>query len=57
MKAGRVLLAGDCAHLMAPLGARGLNSCVHDAENAAWKLAFVLRGWAPEALLLPVQAS
>ena len=57
MKDGRVLLAGDCAHLMAPLGARGLNSGVHDAENAAWKLAFVLRGWAPEALLLPVQAS
>jgi 3-(3-hydroxy-phenyl)propionate hydroxylase len=51
MKAGRVLLAGDCAHLMAPFGARGLNSGVHDAENAAWKLAFVLRGWAPEALL------
>jgi pentachlorophenol monooxygenase/3-(3-hydroxy-phenyl)propionate hydroxylase len=51
MKAGRVLLAGDCAHLVAPFGARGLNSGVHDAENAAWKLAFVLRGWAPEALL------
>ncbi len=51
MKAGRVLLAGDCAHLMAPFGARGLNSGVHDAENAAWKLAFVLRGWAPEELL------
>ena len=51
MKAGRVLLAGDCAHLMAPFGARGLNSGVHDAENAAWKLAFVLRRWAPEALL------
>ena len=51
MKAGRVLLAGDCAHLMAPFGARGLNSGVHDAENAAWKLAFVLRGWAAEALL------
>jgi 3-(3-hydroxy-phenyl)propionate hydroxylase len=51
MKVGRVLLAGDCAHLVAPFGARGLNSGVHDAENAAWKLAFVLRGWAPEALL------
>src|SRR5262245_42477207 len=51
MQAGRVFLAGDCAHLMAPFGARGLNSGVHDAENAAWKLAFVLRGWAPEALL------
>jgi 3-(3-hydroxy-phenyl)propionate hydroxylase len=51
MKAGRVFLAGDCAHLMAPFGARGLSSGVHDAENVAWKLAFVLRGWAPEALL------
>ena len=51
MQAGRVLLAGDCAHLVAPFGARGLNSGVHDAENAAWKLAFVLRGWAPAALL------
>jgi 3-(3-hydroxy-phenyl)propionate hydroxylase len=51
MRAGRVLLAGDCAHLYAPFGARGLNSGVQDAENAAWKLAWVLRGWAPEALL------
>ncbi len=51
MKVGRVVLAGDCAHLVAPFGARGLNSGVHDAENAAWKLAFVLRGWASEALL------
>jgi 3-(3-hydroxy-phenyl)propionate hydroxylase len=51
MKARRVFLAGDCAHIMAPFGARGLNSGVHDAENAAWKLAFVLRGWAPDALL------
>ncbi|MFI9380761.1 FAD-dependent monooxygenase [Kutzneria sp. NPDC052558] len=51
MRVGRVLLAGDCAHLVAPFGARGLNSGVADAENAAWKLAFVLRGWAPEALL------
>ncbi len=51
MRVGRALLAGDCAHLMAPFGARGLNSGVQDAENAAWKLAFVLRGWAPEALL------
>ena len=49
--AGRVLLAGDCAHLYAPFGARGLNSGVQDAENAAWKLAFVLRGWAPPGLV------
>jgi hypothetical protein len=34
-----------------PFGARGLNSGVLDAENAAWKIAFVLRGWAPESLL------
>lgn len=51
MRSGRVLLAGDVAHLMAPFGARGLNSGVADAENAAWKLAFVLRGWADESLL------
>jgi pentachlorophenol monooxygenase/3-(3-hydroxy-phenyl)propionate hydroxylase len=51
MRAGRVLLAGDAAHLMAPFGARGLNSGVADAENAAWKLAFVLRGWASDELL------
>jgi 3-(3-hydroxy-phenyl)propionate hydroxylase len=51
MRVGRVLVAGDAAHLVSPFGARGLNSGVLDAENAAWKLAFVLRGWAPESLL------
>jgi 3-(3-hydroxy-phenyl)propionate hydroxylase len=51
MRVGRVLLAGDGAHLFSPFGARGLNSGVLDADNAAWKIAFVLRGWAPEALL------
>ncbi|WP_439379779.1 FAD-dependent monooxygenase [Amycolatopsis lexingtonensis] len=51
MRVGRVLLAGDCAHLVAPFGARGLNSGVADAENAAWKLAWVLRGDADEELL------
>lgn len=51
MRSGRILLAGDCAHLVAPFGARGLNSGVADAENAAWKLAFVLHGWAPDDLL------
>jgi 3-(3-hydroxy-phenyl)propionate hydroxylase len=51
MRRGRVLLAGDLAHQFSPFGARGLNSGVQDAENAAWKLAFVLRGWAPGALL------
>ncbi|WP_433274811.1 FAD-dependent monooxygenase [Pseudonocardia xinjiangensis] len=51
MRVGRVLLAGDAAHLVAPFGARGLNSGVPDAENAAWKIAFVARGWAPPELL------
>jgi len=51
MQVGRVLVAGDAAHLVAPFGARGLNSGVLDAENAAWKVAFVVQGWAPPALL------
>lgn len=51
MRVGRVLLAGDCAHIVSPFGGRGLNSGVADAENAAWKLAFVLRGWSDESLL------
>jgi len=51
MRVGRVLLAGDCAHLYAPFGARGLNSGVADAENAAWKLAMVAKGAAGEGLL------
>jgi 3-(3-hydroxy-phenyl)propionate hydroxylase len=51
MRVGRVLLAGDCAHLMAPFGARGLNSGVQDAENAAWKLAAVHDGRSPESIL------
>ncbi|MBB5430252.1 FAD-dependent monooxygenase [Nocardiopsis composta] len=52
MRVGRVLLAGDCAHLVAPFGARGLNSGVQDAENAAWKIAFAAAGWGPEEALL-----
>jgi 2-polyprenyl-6-methoxyphenol hydroxylase-like FAD-dependent oxidoreductase len=50
-RVGRVLLAGDAAHLMSPFGARGLNSGAQDAENAAWKLAFASRGWAGDDLL------
>ena len=49
--AGGTFLAGDAAHLYAPFGARGLNSGIQDAENLAWKLAFVLSGWAPHELL------
>jgi pentachlorophenol monooxygenase/3-(3-hydroxy-phenyl)propionate hydroxylase len=51
MRVGRVLIAGDCAHLVSPFGARGLNSGVQDAENAAWKVAFVLHGWGGDELL------
>lgn len=48
---GRAFLAGDAAHLMAPFGARGMNSGIADAENLAWKLALVVRGEADETLL------
>ena len=50
-RVGNVFLAGDLAHLVAPFGARGLNSGVPDVDNLAWKLAAVLHGWAPERLL------
>lgn len=48
---GRVLFAGDSAHGVSPFGARGANSGVQDADNLAWKLAAVLAGDAPDALL------
>ena len=48
---GRVLFAGDSAHLVSPFGARGANSGIQDADNLAWKLALVLRGEAPHRLL------
>lgn len=48
---GRVLLAGDAAHVMTPFGARGLNSGIADAENAAWKIALLRRGLAGPSLL------
>ena len=48
---GRVLFAGDAAHGVSPFGARGANSGVQDAENLAWKLAYVLAGRAPDSLL------
>ncbi|WP_269631467.1 FAD-dependent oxidoreductase [Pelomonas sp. BJYL3] len=48
---GRVLFAGDAAHQVSPFGARGANTGVQDAENLAWKLAAVVHGDAPAALL------
>jgi hypothetical protein len=48
---GRILLAGDAAHIHAPMGGQGLNVGIQDAMNLGWKLASVLRGTASEALL------
>ena len=48
---GRVLFAGDAAHLVSPFGARGANGGVQDADNLAWKLARVLSGRSPASLL------
>jgi 3-(3-hydroxy-phenyl)propionate hydroxylase len=48
---GRVLFAGDAAHLVSPFGARGANSGIQDADNLGWKLELVLAGLADERLL------
>ncbi|WP_043971738.1 rifampin monooxygenase [Streptomyces microflavus] len=50
-RAGRVLLAGDAAHIHPPTGGQGLNLGVQDAFNLGWKLAAEVNGWAPEGLL------
>lgn len=50
-RVGRVLLAGDAAHIHPPTGGQGLNLGVQDAFNLGWKLAAVVDGWAPEGLL------
>ncbi|WP_414945200.1 FAD-dependent monooxygenase [Amycolatopsis sp. cmx-11-32] len=47
----RVFLAGDAAHLNPPWGGHGFNTGIGDAVNLGWKLAAVLRGWAPRSLL------
>jgi 2-polyprenyl-6-methoxyphenol hydroxylase-like FAD-dependent oxidoreductase len=48
---GRVVLAGDAAHIHAPLGGQGLNTGVQDAVNLGWKLAQVVDGTSPDSLL------
>ena len=48
---GRVLLAGDAAHVHYPVGGQGLNIGVQDAVNLGWKLAQVVHGTSPESLL------
>ena len=50
-RAGRVLLAGDAAHVHPPLGGQGLNLGIQDAFNLGWKLAAEVNGWAPPDLL------
>lgn len=48
---GRVLLAGDAAHVHSPVGGQGLNMGVQDAVNLGWKLAQVVKGTSPDSLL------
>ncbi|WP_246497314.1 FAD-dependent monooxygenase [Sphaerisporangium rubeum] len=50
-RTGRVLLAGDAAHIHPPIGGQGLNLGLQDAFNLGWKLAAQVRGWAPGTLL------
>ncbi|MFJ8733197.1 rifampin monooxygenase [Streptomyces bauhiniae] len=50
-RVGRVLLAGDAAHIHPPAGGQGLNLGVQDAFNLGWKLAAEVHGWAPDGLL------
>jgi 2-polyprenyl-6-methoxyphenol hydroxylase-like FAD-dependent oxidoreductase len=50
-RVGRVLLAGDAAHIHPPYGGQGLNLGIQDAFNLGWKLAAEINGWAPEGLL------
>lgn len=51
MRVGRVFFAGDAAHALPPYGARGMNSGIQDADNLAWKLAYVLNGHSDKSLL------
>ncbi len=51
LRAGRVFLAGDAAHLNPPFGGHGLNTGIGDAVDLGWKLAAVLQGWGGRGLL------
>jgi 3-(3-hydroxy-phenyl)propionate hydroxylase len=50
-RTGRVLLAGDAAHVHSPIGGQGLSTGMQDAVNLGWKLAQVTRGTSPDSLL------
>ena len=53
---GRVLLAGDAAHVHSPAGGQGMNTGIQDAANLGWKLAATVAGWASDGLLDTYQA-
>ncbi|WP_033441814.1 FAD-dependent monooxygenase [Saccharothrix sp. NRRL B-16314] len=55
-RCGRVLLAGDAAHIHSPFGGQGMNTGLGDAENLAWRLALVVAGRAGDRLLDGYQA-
>jgi hypothetical protein len=48
---GRCFLAGDAAHIHTPAGGQGMNTGIQDAYNLAWKMAYVLKGFANERIL------
>jgi hypothetical protein len=50
-RAGRIMIAGDAAHLFTPTGGFGMNTGIDDTSNLAWKLAAVLQGWGGPRLL------
>jgi 3-(3-hydroxy-phenyl)propionate hydroxylase len=50
-RSGRVLLAGDAAHVHSPIGGQGLGTGLQDAVNLGWKLAQVIKGTSPDSLL------
>ncbi len=50
-RTGNGFLVGDAAHRMRPAGALGMNTAIQSAHNLGWKLAWVARGWAGDALL------
>jgi 2-polyprenyl-6-methoxyphenol hydroxylase-like FAD-dependent oxidoreductase len=50
-RVGRIFLVGDAAHVVSPFGARGMNSGMEDADNLAWKIAWVTQGRATDSLL------
>jgi len=53
---GRILLAGDAAHLFTPTGGFGMNTGIDDVANLSWKLAAILQGWGGKSLLASYEA-